>query len=252
MRPDPDQPGREPLTPTEAEFVQQILSMYRAAIFPMAESSEGPIQWWALARRGIMPLTEDEGFHVPQRLERTIRRRPFWLTIDRAFDRVVAACAAPRRPRPGSRSVSDETWISTELADCYSLLHRAGHAHSIEAWLVPEGGPTPPAGPVGRPPPEGAVLVGGLFGIRIAGFFAGESMFSRLDLGGTDASKVCLVQMVRLLRSRGFTLFDVQCSNPHLEQFGCLEIDARDYTQRLRQALSSECHAPLRAGPGPG
>lgn len=250
MRCNPDHPAPDPLTPDEVELVEQILSMYRAGIFPMAESADGPIQWWALSLRGVMPMTEDEGFHVPHRLGRTIRRGRFWLTIDRAFDEVVRACAAPRQPKAGSLSVGDGTWISDELAEWYSILHRAGHAHSIEAWRVPEGGPTPPPEPVGAPPPAGAVLVGGLFGIRVRGLFAGESMFSRPESGGTDASKVCLVQMVRLLRSRGVTLFDVQCSNPHLEQFGCIEIDGREYQRRLRHALRGGDDDPLLGGSG--
>jgi leucyl/phenylalanyl-tRNA--protein transferase len=96
-----------------------------------------------------------------------------------------------------------------------------GHAHSIEAWLGDE-------------------LVGGLYGVHIGGAFFGESMFSQPDKGGSNSSKVCLVHLVRWLRARGFMLHDTQFHNDHLEQFGCVEIDAEAYHELLRAAVKMD------------
>lgn len=97
----------------------------------------------------------------------------------------------------------------------YCELHRLGFAHSVEAWRDGE-------------------LAGGIYGVALGGAFFGESMFTRQ----TDASKVCLVKLVEHLRRRSYTLFDVQYSNPHLEQFAVFEIPRDDYLRRLRAALA--------------
>ncbi len=108
------------------------------------------------------------------------------------------------------------------LLKAYLELFERGFAHSLEAW-------------------RDGVLVGGLYGVQIGSAFFGESMFSRPELGGTDASKVCLVHLVERLRERGFTLLDTQFVNDHLEQFGCTEIPAVDYDERLVAAIRRPC-----------
>lgn len=125
----------------------------------------------------------------------------------------MRACAAPR----AGQYVGD-SWINDQLVEAYTKLHDLGGAHSIEAWLD------------GR-------LVGGLYGVHIGGMFAGESMFVRPDLGGTDASKVCLVFLVTWMRSRGMTLLDTQQWSPHLARFGCREVDREAYLVLLDDAL---------------
>jgi leucyl/phenylalanyl-tRNA--protein transferase len=116
------------------------------------------------------------------------------------------------------RSLTNRSWINEGIVDAYVALHQLGFAHSVEAWL-------------------GDKLVGGLYGVHIGGAFFGESMFSRPDLGGTNASKVCLVHLVKHLRERGFTLLDTQFSTPHLAQFGCVEVDAEHYLAMLNKAV---------------
>ena len=127
-------------------------------------------------------------------------------------------CAAPRAKRT-------QTWIDENLIAAYVDLHERGAAHSVEAWL------------------DGA-LVGGVYGVHLGGAFFGESMFSRPELGGTDASKVCLVHLVELLRECGFALFDTQLSNRHLEQFNCIEIPRAAYLRMLQHALRHPARWP--------
>ncbi len=221
---------------------ETILAAYRLGVFPMARSRHGRIDWYSPDPRAILPL-EPGAFRVRRSLRKRVRHGRFVITRDRAFERVIAACAEPR-------PYSEQTWISPAIMDVYCDLHRLGHAHSVEAWRprdvaarhrdVEPGKPEPGATPrdpaatgAGENADEPGELVGGLYGVTIGGAYFGESMFSR----ETDASKVCLVHLVEHLRRRGFTLLDVQFPNPHLEQFGLIELPRRRYLRRLAEAV---------------
>lgn len=182
-----------------------LLRCYRRGVFPMAEAHDDPRLFLVDPdMRGILPL---HAFHVPKRLRRTVRQDLFEITVDRAFSRVVEGCAAPA---PGR----ENTWINPLILNLYGRLHREGHAHSVETWQ------------------EGR-LVGGLYGVAIGGAFFGESMFSR----ASDASKVALVHLVARLIRRGYALLDAQFHNPHLEQFGLVEIHRAHFKSDLDLAL---------------
>src|ERR1041385_5220635 len=140
---------------TERE-IQALLGAYRRGLFPMADPHRpGTLDWHWPDPRGIIPLTEAEGLHIPRRLRERVRSRRFTITADAAFPDVIRACAAPRPVEPTS-------WIDSRIIDLYTGLHAAGHAHSVEAWL-------------GSP----RQLVGGLYGVHIGAAFFAESKFSR-------------------------------------------------------------------------
>ena len=189
-----------------------LLHAYVNGIFPMGDPEEGIVEWFRPDPRGILPL---DSFHVPRSLERRVRSGRFKITVDEAFESVMRACAVPR-------SVENGSWMVEDLLRAYVELFDRGFAHSVEAW-------------------RDDVLVGGLYGVHVGGAFFGESMFSRPDVGGTDASKVCLVHLVDRLRENGFTLLDTQFVNNHLEQFGCIEIPAEEYDARLLEAIKTPC-----------
>jgi leucyl/phenylalanyl-tRNA--protein transferase len=184
-----------------------LISAYCQGIFPMSDHS-GEIYWYDPDPRAIIPL--DERFTVSRRLARTIRSGRFEIHVDTSFRRVMEACAAPDAGRA-------ETWISSELVEAYSYLHRLGFAHSVEAW-------------------RDGMLVGGLYGVAVQGLFAGESMFSH----ERDASKVALVHLVERLRRGGFVLLDTQFLTAHLAKFGAYEISRAEYQARLARALEVE------------
>lgn len=200
-------------------IVQTLLDLYARGQFPMGEPGSQDLYLYDPDPRAILPL--DSGFHTPHTLAARVRSARFQIRTDTAFEQVLRLCA---RPRPG-REGGESTWITADIAAIYTALHHAGHAHSIEAWL--------PSPVTGRPP----TLVGGLYGVHLGGLFAGESMFSLPELGGTDASKVCLVHLVQHLRARGFALLDVQFLTPHLARFGALEIRRAEYRRRLKAAV---------------
>jgi leucyl/phenylalanyl-tRNA--protein transferase len=195
-----------PLTP------ELVLTGYLRGAFPMAEPETGHVEWFTCDPRAIVPL--DDRFRVRDSLARVVRKGTFDIRFDTAFDDVVADCAR-------DRSEENRNWISPGIAAVYGELHRMGFAHSVEAW-------------------RGGQLVGGLYGVAIKGAFFGESMFCRPDMGGTDASKVCLVHLVQRLRAGGFVLCDSQYANAHMAQFGLLEIPAARYLAMLEDAVETE------------
>jgi leucyl/phenylalanyl-tRNA---protein transferase len=183
-----------------------LVSAYAGGWFPMA-AEPGEIRWYSPDPRGIIPL---ERFHVPARLARVLRNGRFQIEIDRDFEAVIRACAEADRDDEDAG-----TWIDDEIMESYCALHRAGLAHSVEAW-------------------QGGRLAGGVYGVAIGGAFFGESMFHDV----TDASKVALAALVDRLRTRGYRLLDVQWVTPHLERFGAIEIPRRRYLKLLEEALT--------------
>lgn len=184
-----------------------LLRAYSIGLFPMADSADDPELFWVEPdMRGVIPLDD---FHVSRSLTKTIRKNPFDIRFDSAFDAVLAACAEAAPDRPS-------TWINTKIKSLYGTLHRMGHAHSVEAW-------------------EGDQLVGGLYGVSLGAAFFGESMFSRR----TDASKICLVHLVERLKDRGFRLLDTQFTTEHLKTFGAIDVPKIEYEDMLTNALAS-------------
>jgi leucyl/phenylalanyl-tRNA--protein transferase len=164
-----------------------------------------------------MPLGGGAGLRVSRSLRQRVRSGKFTLRCDTAFGAVIRSCAGPRAIE-GQPEL--QTWINAEVIGLFEAFHRAGLAHSVEAWIDGE--------------PGGPRLVGGLYGVSIGRVFCGESMFSRPEIGGRDASKVCLVHLVGHLRRGGFTLLDSQIANPHTESLGFVEWPAGKYVSTLR------------------
>jgi len=181
-----------------------LLRAYSLGHFPMADE-HGEIWWLCPDPRAVFDLDD---FHVPRTLRQLYRKKPFELSIDRAFRDVIAACA----------DRTEGTWISREIHDAFIDLHDMGFAHSIEAW-------------------QGKELVGGLYGLALGGAFCGESMFNRVP----NASKIALVYLVERLRACGFVLLDTQFTTEHLVQFRPREIPRAEYLRRLDAALTLSC-----------
>ncbi|MBW9057391.1 leucyl/phenylalanyl-tRNA--protein transferase [Agrobacterium pusense] len=186
--------------------VDILLRAYSAGLFPMADSADDPELFWVEPEvRGIIPLNS---FHISKSLAKAMRKKPFDIRFNTAFEAVMAGCAAEAPDRPS-------TWINATIRRLYSELHQIGHAHSVEAW-------------------EGKELVGGLYGVSLGAAFFGESMFSRR----TNASKICLVHLVERLKAGGFVLLDTQFTTEHLKTFGAIDVPKLEYAKMLDVAVN--------------
>ncbi|HWQ33211.1 MAG TPA: leucyl/phenylalanyl-tRNA--protein transferase [Blastocatellia bacterium] len=184
---------------------RHVLAAYHQGMFPMADGKDGPINWYIASRRALIPL--DERFQVRRSLQKIIRRGDFSITIDKAFEEVIRACA-----RHDDKQ-ADGVWLSDEMISLYIELHQEGHTHSVEVWR------------------EGR-LIGGLYGVAVGAAFCGESMFSREPYG----SQIALVALVERLRERQYQLLDAQIMSPHLRQFGAYDVSHTEYLDLLAQA----------------
>ena len=182
----------------------RLLLAYSRGIFPWYSDGD-PILWWSPDPRLV--LFPDE-FHASRRLRREIRRGTFTITMDKAFEEVIAQCAIVRGPR------RDGTWITPEMLAAYLDLFRSGHAHSVECWH------------------DGA-LAGGLYGLALGTSFFGESMFS----ARANASKVALAYLVAHAPAYGFSVIDCQVASPHLVSLGAREIARADFVDSIRQEM---------------
>ncbi len=190
---------------------QRLLLAYQNGIFPWFSEGQ-PILWWSTDPRMVL---ETANFKVSDSLKKTLRRVErsrtgggrWQVRFDSAFEQVMRACAAPRKDGPG-------TWISEDIINGYTGLHRMGYAHSSEVWLDGE-------------------LVGGAYGVCIGRMFYGESMFARVS----DASKVALAYLVAFLRAQGVRLVDCQQETGHLASLGAAPIPRAAFLAHLRAAI---------------
>lgn len=191
---------------------QRLLAAYQRGIFPWFSEGQ-PILWWSTDPRMVLMTAE---FRVSDSLRKTVRKversmregGPWQVRFDSAFEQVMLACAAPRRDGPG-------TWISDDIIDGYSGLHRLGFAHSAELWRDGE-------------------LVGGAYGVCIGRMFYGESMFARV----TDGSKIALTYLVDFLARQGVAMIDCQQETAHLASLGAAPISRAAFLAHLRRAIT--------------
>ena len=172
-------------------------------IFPMAENrKDEKIIFIDPEYRALIPIDK---FKASKSLVRLAKKRPFKITMNRAFADVIASCATINR---------NETWINKKIENLFISLNKMKYAHSIECW-------------------QNNRLVGGIYGIALGGVFFAESMFSCVSNG----SKIALINLVARLWKSGFKILDIQFLNDHLIQFGAYEVTKTKFKQDLEKAI---------------
>ena len=185
---------------------EQLIRAYTLGMFPMSESRTNKRFFFVDPEfRAVIPIFN---FHISKTLLRLAKKRPFKITINKAFPDVIKSCATINRT---------ETWINTEIESLFISLNKSRYAHSIECWQENH-------------------LVGGIYGLALGGVFFAESMFSRVPNG----SKIALINLVARLWKTGFKILDVQFLNDHLLQFGAHEISKDDFKTNLQKAIQSD------------
>ena len=185
--------------------VDRLLAAYRRGIFPWYDEGQ-PLLWWSPDPRCVFRRGD---FHVSRRLRRALRRSGAELRFDTAFADVVSACAGPRRHQHG-------TWITNDMMRAYRNLHDGGWAHSIEVW-------------------QDGRLIGGLYGLLIGRALFGESMFS----AESNASKIALLYLDRLLDSGALGIVDCQVRSQHLMRLGASVIPRSQFAGYLDELCES-------------
>ena len=179
--------------------IDRLLLAYKNGIFPWYNSNE-PILWWAPPQRMVVYPKQ---YKAPKSLRNIINQNIFEVTFNKNFDEVIKNCQkTPRKDQ-------DSTWISNDIVEAYTQLHKIGKAFSVEVW-------------------QNNILVGGLYGVDLGHVFCGESMFSKVS----NASKVAFVKLIEFLKENDYLLLDCQLHNDHLEKLGAFEI-SRDSFMRI-------------------
>jgi len=190
---------------------QRIINAYSQGIFPWFSEND-PLLWWSPDPRTIIHI---DNLRINRTLRKAIKKSPYKITLNTAFEEVIAMCAdAPFR--------DDGTWILPEMQSAYINLHQLGFAHSIEVWQTDAS--------------EQPILVGGLYGVAINGFFSGESMFYT----SPNASKFALVALGRLLKSIEVDFIDCQLLNNFLADMGAIEISREDFIALKQTAINKD------------
>ena len=190
--------------------VPRLLLAYRSGIFPWYGEGD-PLLWWSPPERALL---RPGHLHLSDRTRRSLRRCPFEIHFDSAFEAVIGHCS--RVPRSGQ----DGTWITTEMREAYVALYRAGHAHSVEAWRDGE-------------------LRGGLYGVTQGRAFFGESMFSLEP----EASRAALAALDTRLAAWGFTMLDGQLPHEGLVAYGFKTLPRSLFLVELAEAIRVEGQA---------
>ncbi len=181
-----------------------LLSAYEQGLFPWYNPGE-PILWWTPDPRFVML---PEKLHISRSMKRLFQKQAFEVTFDRDFQSVLYGCRDV--PRPGQ----DGTWVSEEIEEGYTALHKLGLVHSVEVWQEGE-------------------LAGGLYGVSLGHIFFGESMFARRP----NASKYGFLTLASSLFALGFPLIDCQYHSAHLESLGATHIPRTEFLQTLRETV---------------
>jgi leucyl/phenylalanyl-tRNA---protein transferase len=184
----------------------RLLDAYKKGIFPWFNEGQ-PVMWWSPDPRCIL-LPEE--IKISRSLGKTIRQNKYTITYDTCFIEVVNECASARKG-------IEDTWITEDIKQSYTHLHKLGYAHSVECW-------------------HDEKLVGGLYGIAMGKIFFGESMFSREP----NASKVALVHLSQQLTDKQFKLIDCQVHSQHLQSLGAKPIHRELFIQLLHNYCNDD------------
>ncbi len=183
--------------------VERLLLAYTHGIFPWYNPGE-EILWWCPKERFVIFPGE---IHVSRSMRKYMKKHSLKVVLNRDFADTMHRCRI-------KREFDDGTWITDEMEEAYSKLHKEGYAVSVEVY-------------------EDEMLAGGLYGVSIGRCFFGESMYSDKENG----SKTALIAFAQLLEQQEFLFIDCQFHTEHLEQMGGRYISWETYDKMLQEGL---------------
>jgi leucyl/phenylalanyl-tRNA--protein transferase len=192
-----------------------ILQGYMQGFYPLPNMMNHKIvDWYDPELRGVIPI---HGFKAGDDLRRYFKKEKLKATdqqleikINTDFKGTIIACATPG----GNKRV--KTWLSPEYIKAALELHEMGMAHSVETY-------------------QNGVLVGGLIGLSINGYFSTLTQFHTVD----NAGKVAFYYLLLKLKKDGFKLHLAGAANTWLSQYGMVTVEKEEFRADLLNALTS-------------
>jgi len=185
-----------------------LLSAYEQGIFPWFSQGD-PVIWQSPDPRCLI---FPDKLHISASMQKVFKNETFKITFDENFEGVIRSCSQVKRKKQNG------TWITQDIIDAYTELHKLGWAHSAEAWY--------PAGPE-----QGGELVGGCYGLLLGRAFCGESMFTKMP----NASKAAFLSLAKILFEHGVAFIDCQVPNPYLLSLGGESMPRKDFLELLKK-----------------
>ncbi|TAF73312.1 MAG: leucyl/phenylalanyl-tRNA--protein transferase [Bacteroidetes bacterium] len=176
----------------------RLLLAYKSGIFPWYSADE-PILWWSPNPRFVL---FPEKLKISDSMKSILKKKPFQITYNQAFESVILACANTLRKD------QEGTWITDEIKNAYIKLHQMQIVQSIEVW-------------------QNATLVGGLYGLKMGNCFFGESMFSLVS----NASKAGFITFIK--DNPDLKIIDCQVYTNHLESLGAEMIQRNEFLRLI-------------------
>jgi leucyl/phenylalanyl-tRNA--protein transferase len=207
--PDPKTADEDGILCFGGEFeVDILLDAYFHGIFPWPHEGY-PLLWFFPLSRGVLFFKD---IHISQSLKKLIKKNLYTFKVNTNFSEVINQCAlVPRKDQKG-------TWITEEMKVAYKELFDMGHILCVECYRTDSKGTEK--------------LVGGLYGVWIAGVFSGESMFGLED----NVSKLCVIEMTKELTNKGLNWMDIQMVTPVLESLGGSYVSRDEYLKMLKNS----------------
>jgi leucyl/phenylalanyl-tRNA--protein transferase len=179
-----------------------LLSAYEQGIFPWFGPGD-PVIWQSPDPRCVI---FPEKLHISSSMRKILNSNIFKITYNENFDGVIRGCAEKKR------SGQNGTWITDDIIEAYTELHKLGFVHSAEAW-------------------QDGLLVGGCYGLLLGKVFCGESMFANVP----NASKAAFLGFAKLLFAKGTAFIDCQIPTRHLISLGGEEMARNEFLALLRK-----------------
>ena len=165
---------RVPLT------AETIIMAYSMGLFAYLDPTSGNGQFHSPAKRGVIEFASMSIGRTDKKIIRRMRDSGhFKVTKNQAFEQVMRESAKQAR--------DPYNWITETHIQEFTKLYKLGYGHSYEVW-------------------ENGELVGGLYGVLIGGYFAGESMFHHRP----DVTKLAYAELIDDLQAKGHKFIDVQ------------------------------------------
>jgi leucyl/phenylalanyl-tRNA---protein transferase len=187
---------------------ENILTAYRAGIFPWPVSINLPMTWFSPDPRGVLFCKD---FKVNKTLKKFLKKTSFSSTFNQSFENIIYKCAEHHE---FYKNNPYGTWITPEMIKGYTELFKSGNAYSIEVWDKDE-------------------LVGGIYGVCINNFYSAESMFFTKP----NASKTAIVNLIDFLEEKKINMLDIQMVTPTTLSFGAKEISRLEFLSHLQKLV---------------